>query len=74
MSQLGLRLPPAAVRMGRADFVVTEANESDLAFVDAWLGADEPGLVICGAPSAGKSHLASILAEAAGAEISPAYP
>jgi chromosomal replication initiation ATPase DnaA len=56
--------------MGRADFVVTEANAADLEFIDTWFGADEPGIVICGASSAGKSHLASILAESASVGVS----
>ena len=60
--QFTLDLPPAPARLRRADFILTDANRGDLATIDAWRESGEFALAICGAPSAGKTHLASILA------------
>lgn len=66
-AQLPLDLPKRRPYMGRDAYIVTPGNGADITTLDAWLGSDEPFLVICGAPSAGKTHLASIAAEALGA-------
>ncbi|MEL6370062.1 MAG: hypothetical protein AAFY84_15200 [Pseudomonadota bacterium] len=60
--QLTLNLPTDIGTMGRGSFLTTPANEPNLALLDAWARSSEQLLVICGAASAGKTHLASILA------------
>lgn len=55
--------------MDRGSYIVTPGNAADLATLDAWLASDEPFLVICGSPSAGKTHLASIAADSLGARF-----
>ncbi|HEU0222649.1 MAG TPA: chromosomal replication initiator DnaA [Paracoccaceae bacterium] len=71
MRQLALDLPARAAS-GRADFLVTPANEAALAAIEAW--RDWPGgrLALVGPASAGKSHLAAVWAAEAGAATVPA--
>lgn len=59
--QYSLDLTADLTRMGRAEFFVTDANRHDLKTLDAWARSEEFALIICGAPSAGKTHLATIL-------------
>jgi chromosomal replication initiation ATPase DnaA len=58
-SQLVIGLP-ALRRFGRADFLPAPANETALAFVDAWPQWPGVALVLHGPEGAGKSHLAAI--------------
>ncbi len=68
-AQLPLDLPNRPALMRRENLVVTEANAADVATIDAWLSADDLSLAICGAPSSGKTHLASIIAHEAKATL-----
>ena len=52
---------------GRAGFFVSPANATALATVEDWLNWPGGKLVLAGPPGAGKTHLAHIWAEAAGA-------
>lgn len=65
-SQISLPLPEIVPRHDRASFVIAEPNEAAWRAAHAWLGSDEPALIICGPPGAGKTHLAAILAAEAG--------
>lgn len=60
-AQIPLDLPNQPVRMQRDNLVITDANAGDLATLDAWVASDDLGLSICGAPAAGKTHLAAII-------------
>ena len=54
---------------GRADFVVAEANRGAVAWLDRWPDWPAPALALAGPPACGKTHLASIWAERAGAKL-----
>lgn len=60
---------PSGEAFRRADFFVSDANAQALAAVEAW--RDWPGgkLVLVGPEGAGKTHLAHVWAEMAGAEV-----
>ncbi|MEP9379413.1 chromosomal replication initiator DnaA [Aquabacter sp. CN5-332] len=66
--QLPLDLP-AAPGLRREDFLEAPSNSAALALIDSY--PDWPALVVClvGAPGTGKSHLAAVFAERAGAKI-----
>lgn len=66
--QLVLDLP-VEPRFGREDFLVGPSNQAAYDFVEGW--RDWPGRLarLEGPPGSGKSHLAAIWAEAAGASI-----
>ena len=68
MSQLGLELPyrPA---LGRADFLMSDCNAAALGWIERW--PDWPGhaLVLFGPEGCGKSHLAHLWCEPAGARL-----
>ena len=66
--QLAFDLPLREAR-GRGDFFVSASNATALAAIDAW--RDWPGrkLVVTGPPGAGKSHLAQLWADQAGAVV-----
>lgn len=66
--QLTFDLPQREAR-GRNDFFVSAANAAALAAVDGWRGWPDRKLVLTGPPGAGKSHLAGLWAEDAGAEV-----
>ena len=59
---------PATVRLGRADFITGPGNAAAVAFVDSWPGWTAPAAVLYGPTGSGKSHLAGIWAEQAGAK------
>ena len=69
---------PLDPRYGREDFLVSPANESAYALVEAWPDWPDTVLVLTGPSGSGKSHLASIWATrahawtAAAAEVSAA--
>ena len=50
------------VSLNRDDFIVSTSNKDAIAWIDSWPNwpVNVPGLNIFGAPSSGKSHLASI--------------
>lgn len=61
--QLSLALPDAPPRYDRASFLRADSNETAWRAGEAWLQSDEPALVVCGPPGAGKTHLAHALFE-----------
>lgn len=72
MGQLSIDLPRFDA-MGRADFMVSPANETALALVDRYPHWPDNRLALVGSEGAGKSHLAAIWATEAGARrIDPA--
>ncbi len=56
-------------KLGRADFIVGPGNSAAVAFVDKWPDWPAPAGVLFGPSGSGKSHLAGVWAERAGAEI-----
>src|SRR5512133_1687809 len=56
-------------KLGRADFIVGPGNSAAVAFVDAWPNWPAPAAALFGPSGSGKSHLARVWAERAGAEI-----
>jgi len=66
--QLVFDLPCRTAR-GRDDFFVTEANAAVLKVIDGWQSWIDGKLVLCGPHGAGKTHLASVWAEASGARL-----
>jgi len=67
-SQIPLPLP-ATARLGRADFIIGPGNAAAVAFIDSWPGWTAPACVLYGPTGSGKSHLAGIWAQRAGASI-----
>ncbi len=63
---LDLDLPP---HFGRDDFLPAPCNEAALAMIEAWPNWPDMVLFLLGPPGAGKTHLATIWAERAGAAI-----
>ena len=63
---LALSHPP---QYGRDSFIVGQSNREALALVEAWPHWPAPVVVLSGPPGSGKTHLAHIWAERAGAEI-----
>ena len=63
MRQLSIDLPRFDAR-GRGDFMVSGANETALALVDAWPDWPDRRLALIGPAGSGKSHLAAIWADA----------
>jgi chromosomal replication initiation ATPase DnaA len=54
---------------GRADFIVAPGNQQAVAFIDSWPNWPAPAAALYGPPASGKSHLAAVWAERAGAAI-----
>jgi chromosomal replication initiation ATPase DnaA len=67
-SQIPLPLQTPA-KLGRADFIVGPGNSAAVAFVDKWPDWPAPAAAVFGPPGSGKSHLACVWAERAGARI-----
>ncbi len=63
---LPLETPPA---LGRADFIVVPGNREAVAFVDAFPDWPASAAVLCGPAGSGKSHLVTVWAKHAGADI-----
>jgi len=58
---------PLQTAFGRDDFFVSSANKLAVDMLEDWTAWPRHKLILCGAKGAGKSHLASIWAEATGA-------
>ena len=71
LRQLGLDLA-LAPRLDRASFHRSHSNADALAMVDLWPRWPEFALLLCGPEGSGKSHLAHIWAQEAGAQVLPA--
>jgi chromosomal replication initiation ATPase DnaA len=54
---------------GRADFIVAPGNERAVAFIDSFPGWPAPAAALIGPPASGKSHLAAVWAQKAGAQV-----
>jgi chromosomal replication initiation ATPase DnaA len=54
---------------GRADFIVAACNQAAVTFVDSFPNWPAPAVVLHGPPASGKSHLAAVWAQKAGARI-----
>jgi chromosomal replication initiation ATPase DnaA len=70
--QLALALPHAE-SLDRDDFLVGPANEAAVALIDAWPEWPNRVMWLAGPEGSGKSHLAAIWAEAAGARSTTAH-
>jgi len=68
MTQLVLPLQTRSA-LGRADFIVAPGNARAVAFVDSYPNWPAPAAVLHGPPASGKSHLAAVWADKAGAQI-----
>jgi chromosomal replication initiation ATPase DnaA len=64
---------PHAESLGRDDFLEGPANAAGLALVDSWPDWPNRVMLLTGPEGSGKSHLASIWAEAAGARSTSAH-
>jgi chromosomal replication initiation ATPase DnaA len=72
MMQLVLPLQTRTAQ-GRADFIVAPGNEQAVAFLDSYPNWPAPAVALYGPPASGKSHLAAVWAEQAGARIVEAH-
>ena len=68
MTQLVLPLETRSAT-GRADFIVAPGNASAVAFIDSFPNWPAPAAVLHGPPASGKSHLAAVWAQKAGAAV-----
>ena len=68
MTQLVLPLETRSAQ-GRADFIVAPGNEQAVAFIDSFPAWPAPAAVLVGPPASGKSHLAAVWAQKAGARV-----
>lgn len=66
--QLGLNLP-ARTAQGREDFLVAPSNALAAALIDDWQNWASAKLILSGPAGSGKTHLAHVWADAAGAQI-----
>ena len=70
--QLAFALPHAE-SLARDDFLEGPANAAGLALVDAWPDWPNPVMLLTGPEGSGKSHLAAIWAEQAGARVTSSH-
>lgn len=68
MTQLVLPLETRSAN-GRADFIIAPGNASAVAFIDSFPNWPAPAAVLHGPPASGKSHLAAVWAQGAGAAV-----
>jgi chromosomal replication initiation ATPase DnaA len=68
MTQLVLPLEIRSAQ-GRADFIVTPANQQAVAFLDSYPHWRAPAVTLFGPAASGKSHLAAVWADKAGATV-----
>lgn len=66
--QLPLPLPALSAQ-GAADFLVADSNAAAVRWLETWPDWPGGGLLLFGPPASGKSHLAAIWADRAGAAI-----
>ena len=66
MTQLVLPLEVRSAS-GRDDFIVAPGNQQAVAFLDSWPAWSAPAVALYGPPASGKSHLAAVWAQKAGA-------
>ncbi|MDG2244192.1 MAG: DnaA/Hda family protein [Rhodospirillaceae bacterium] len=55
--------------IGRADFLVTDANREAVGWIDTWPNWPAPCLGLYGPPGCGKSHLVQVFVAKAGAHV-----
>jgi chromosomal replication initiation ATPase DnaA len=72
VTQLVLPLETRSAQ-GRADFIVAPGNERAVAFIDSFPNWPAPAAALYGPPASGKSHLAAVWAERAGAQVREAF-
>ena len=65
-AQLPLALPHRPA-LGREDFLVAEANQTAVAWIDLWPSWPQSALVLHGPPGSGKTHLAQVWRHTSGA-------
>ena len=68
MTQLVLPLQTRSAQ-GRADFIVAPGNARAVAFIDSFPNWPAPAAALHGPPASGKSHLAAVWADRAGAQV-----
>lgn len=68
MTQLVLPLEIRSAQ-GRADFIVAPANQRAVAFLDSYPHWPAPAVALFGPAASGKSHLAAVWADKAGATV-----
>ena len=68
MTQLVLPLEIRSAQ-GRADFIVAPANQQAVAFLDSYPHWPAPAVALFGPAASGKSHLAAVWADKAGATV-----
>ena len=68
MTQLVLPLETRSA-LGRSDFIVAPANARAVAFLDSYPAWTAPAAALYGPRASGKSHLAAVWAQSAGARI-----
>jgi len=61
-------------RLCRADFIVVPANAQAVTFLDSYPHWPAPAVTLFGPPASGKSHLAAVWADAAGATVLESGP
>ena len=54
--------------LGREDFLIGACNQSAVSWIDSWPDWPAPVLILCGPAASGKTHLAAVWRERAGAE------
>ena len=68
MKQLPLNFETRTA-LGREDFLVSDANEAAVAWIDRWPDWPGPFLLIIGPERSGKTHLSHVWAEKSGAAV-----
>jgi chromosomal replication initiation ATPase DnaA len=69
MTQLTLEWPALPTATGRADFLVSDANHAALEQIERWPDWPPKCLALYGPPGSGKTHLAHLWRERAGARL-----
>ncbi len=63
---------PSQIFGGRENFLVSEVNRDAVAWIDRWPNWPKSGLILCGPPGSGKTHLGGVwMAQSGGKEIMP---